>query len=41
MEHLSNIETVNLYCRAEVAPFYESAGWQRTSYVLMRCQGSP
>jgi GNAT superfamily N-acetyltransferase len=40
MEHLANIESVNLYCRAEVVPFYESAGWRRTSYVLMRGKGS-
>src|SRR5215218_8391987 len=26
LEQLDNIETVNLYCRAEVVPFYESSG---------------
>jgi GNAT superfamily N-acetyltransferase len=41
LEHLSNIETINFYCRAEVVPFYESIGCKRTSYVLMRCKGSP
>ena len=41
LEHLDNIETVNLYCRAEVAPFYESIGCKRTSYELMSCKESP
>ena len=40
LEQLDNIESVNLYCRAEVVPFYESIGCKRTAYVLMRCKGS-
>ena len=33
---LDGIETVSLYCRPEVVPFYESSSLQRTSYVLMQ-----
>ncbi len=36
LEELDDIETVSLYCRAEVVRFYESSGCQRTSYVLMQ-----
>jgi ribosomal protein S18 acetylase RimI-like enzyme len=36
LEQLEEIETVSLYCRAEVVRFYESSGCQRTPYVLMQ-----
>ena len=36
LEELEDIETVSLYCRAEVVHFYESSGCQRTSYVLVQ-----